>query len=70
MNASTMLDLVRVLDCLIIQVDELRGRLDAIDRRREGGVDPEVVAEIVASRLAPELDATRRAIRTGRRTVK
>ena len=30
-----ILDLVRVLDCLISQVDELRRRLDAIDRRRE-----------------------------------
>ena len=70
MNASTTLDLVRVLDCLIIQVDELRGRLDAIDRRREGGVDPEALAEVVASRLAPELGATRRALRTGRRAAK
>ena len=42
-------------------------RCDALDRA-PGGLDPEQLAEIVASRLAPQLDAARRAARTGRRT--
>ena len=70
MNASTMLDLVRVLDCLMTDVDALRARVDAIDRRREGGVNPEHLAEAVAAQLAPQLEATRRALRAGRRAVK
>ena len=69
MNASTMLDLVRVLDCLMTDVDALRARVDAIDRR-DGVVDPEVLAAVVASRLEPRLEAVRRAGRLGRRAAK
>lgn len=66
-TAENVLELARSMYHLSNEVDELRRRLDALDQRREG-LDPEQLAEIVASRLAPELGAARRAQRlAGRR---
>ena len=61
-TAQNILELARTVFHLSAELDELRRRLDALDRRREG-IDPEQLAEIVASRLAPQLDAARRAQR-------
>jgi hypothetical protein len=54
----------RIVVNLTDEVDELRRRVDTLDQRREG-LDPEQLAEVVANRLAPQLDAARRAARTG-----
>ena len=61
-TAENVLELARSMYRLSCEVDELRVRLDALDRHREG-VDAEQLAEVVASRLAPQLDAARRAQR-------
>ena len=64
---NQVLEMARLIYHLSGEIDELRARVDALDRHRDGVVDPEQLAEIVASRLAPELDAVRRAARTGRK---
>ena len=66
-TAENVLELARSMFHLSDEVDELRRRLDALDRHREG-IDPEELAEVVASRLAPELDAARRVARAARRS--
>ena len=68
-TAANVLELARIVVNLADEVHELRRRLDAVDQRREG-LDPEQLAEIVANRLAPQLDAVRRVARTGRRMSK
>ena len=50
------------------EVDRLRRRVDALEHRE--GVDPEVVAEVAAARLGPELGAARRAQRLTVRRAK
>ena len=55
-TADNVLELARSMYHLSCEVDALRRRLDALDHRREG-LDAEELAEIVASRLAPELGA-------------
>jgi hypothetical protein len=69
-TAENVLELARSMYHLSNEVDELKRRLDALDHRRER-LDPEELAEIVASRLAPRLDAARRVQRlAGRRAPK
>ena len=67
-TAENVLELAQSMYHLSHEIDELRRRLDALDRHREG-IDPEQLAEVVAHRLAPQLDAARRAQRLASRRV-
>ena len=58
-TAENILELARTVFALSAEIDELRRQLEALGQRREG-LDPEQLAELVASRLAPQLDAARR----------
>ena len=69
MTATTVqnvLELARTMVWLDEEVDRLRRRVDALEQHREG-VDPEVLAAVVADRMEPRLEAVRRAGRLGRR---
>ena len=67
-TAQNVLEIARALFQLSNEVDELRARIDRFAHHREG-LDVEQLAELVVSRLEPQIDAVRRTQRlAGRRS--
>ena len=64
-----MAELVTFFDVITTEITDLRHQVRALAARQER-IDTAGVAEAVATRLAPELIAARRAARTGRRISK
>ena len=57
-----MAEVMQFFDAITTEIVDLRHQVRTLAARREG-LDPEQLAVIVANRLAPQLDAARRARR-------